>query len=80
MALRGWRWSDNPAGTHLLVRHTRGDYVRAVAKASSLDLALLSRYRALPAQDNGLFLRFGALDLENLQVGVEELVRTAKKT
>ena len=80
MAARGWMWSDNPAGMHLLVRHKRGSYVRAVAKASSLDLALLSRYRAAPAQDDGLFLRFGALDHESLKAGVEELVRVAKKT
>ena len=80
MAVRGWMWSGNPAGMHLLVRHPRGDYVRAVAKASSLDLALLSMYRAATAQDDGLFLRFGALDPGSLQAGVEELVRMAKKT
>ena len=62
---------------HLLVRHKRGDYVREVAKAGALDLALLSRYAAAPAQDDGLFLRFGALDAENLQAGAEELVRVA---
>ena len=80
LAGRGWTWPGNPAGMHLLARHQRGDYVRAVAKASTLDLALLSRYRAARARDEGLFLRFGALDGESLRAGVEELVTVAKKT
>lgn len=80
MAVKGWTWSGNPAGMHLLVRHNRGDYVRAVANASSLDLALLSRYCAAPAHSEGLFLRFGGLDHESLLAGVEELVRAATKT
>ena len=79
MAGRGWTWSDNPAGMHLLVRHKRGEHVRVIAKASSLDLALLSKYRATRAQDDGLFLRFGALGPESLQAGVHELVAQAKR-
>jgi GntR family transcriptional regulator/MocR family aminotransferase len=79
LAARGWTWSDNPAGMHLLVRHKSGEHVRAVAKASSLHLALLSEYRAARTQDDGLFLRFGALGPESLQAGVEELVGVAKK-
>lgn len=79
MAGRGWTWSDNPAGMHLLVRHKRGEHVRAIAKASSLDLALLSKYRAARAQDDGLFLRFGALGPESLQAGVHQLVAEAKR-
>jgi len=80
MAAHGWTWSDNPAGMHLLVRHKRGEYVRQVARSSSLDLALLSRYRAARAQDDGLFLRFGALSPERLQAGVEDLAAVAMKT
>jgi hypothetical protein len=64
---------------HLLVRHERGEYARSVAKAGTLDLALLSRYRALRGRDDGLFLRFGALSPDRLQAGVEELVKAAKK-
>jgi len=79
LAERGWTWSSNPAGMHLLVRHRRGEYVRKVAKASTLDLALLRRYRASRGQDDGLFLRFGALSPDRLQAGVEELVKAAKK-
>ena|SRR5947208_4787489 len=45
LAALGWAWPRNAAGMHLLVRHGRGDYVRAVAAASSLELALLSSYR-----------------------------------
>src|SRR5579859_103071 len=77
LATRGWTWSGNPAGMHLLIRHRRGEYVRAIAKASPLELALLSRYRAIRAQDDGLFLRFGALDPESLQAGVDELADVA---
>jgi GntR family transcriptional regulator/MocR family aminotransferase len=80
MAAHGWTWSDNPAGMHLLVRHKRGEYVRQVARSSSLDLALLSRYRAARAQDDGLFLRFGALSPGGLQAGVEDLAAVAMKT
>ncbi|HKW75058.1 MAG TPA: PLP-dependent aminotransferase family protein [Terriglobales bacterium] len=79
LAALGWSWPDNPAGMHLLIRHQRGAYVRKIAKASSLDLALLSRYRMASATDDGLFLRFGALASKSLQTGVEELVRVAKK-
>src|SRR5207302_1138557 len=31
LAARGWTWSSNPAGLHLLVRHKSGEHVRAVA-------------------------------------------------
>ena len=75
----GWMWSSNPAGMHLLLRHERGDYVRAVAAASSLDLALLSTYRAARTRDDGLFLRFGALDGTSLSAGAAALVAAAKK-
>jgi GntR family transcriptional regulator / MocR family aminotransferase len=79
LAARGWDWSDNPAGMHLLVRHQRGGYVRSVAAASSLDLALLSSYRIARTGDDGLFLRFGALDAASLHAGVAALVSTVKK-
>jgi GntR family transcriptional regulator/MocR family aminotransferase len=77
LAARGWTWSTRPAGMHLLVRHKRGEMVRAVARASSLDLALLSSYRTGRAADDGLFLRYGALDTASLQAGVSGLVKTA---
>ena len=71
----GWTWSNNPAGMHLMLRHADGDYVRAVAvAANSLDLALLSSYRRTEAEDDGLFLRFGALDEKSLQTGSATLV------
>src|SRR5579864_5045375 len=79
LASFGWTWSSNPAGMHLLVRHKNGNYVREVAKASTLDLALLSRYRAARAQEDGFFLRFGALDSKSLRAGVDELVAVATK-
>ncbi|MBZ5537206.1 MAG: PLP-dependent aminotransferase family protein [Acidobacteriia bacterium] len=79
LAALGWTWSSNPAGMHLLVRHKRGDYVRAVATASSLDLALLSAYRIARTRDDGLFLRFGALDTASLSAGIAALVAVAKK-
>jgi GntR family transcriptional regulator/MocR family aminotransferase len=80
LAALGWTWSKNPAGMHLLLRHKNGDYVRAVAGASSLDLALLSSYRATRAREDGLFLRFGALDTASLRAGITGLVTAATKT
>ncbi len=80
LAALGWTWSNNPAGMHLLLRHKNGDYVRAVAAASSLDLALLSSYRATRAHGDGLFLRFGALDPPGLRAGVTALVAAARKS
>ena len=79
LADRGWTWPGNPAGMHLLVRHQRGDYVRAVAAASSLDLALLSSHRAAQTPDDGLFLRFGALHSASLRAGTTTLVAEARK-
>jgi GntR family transcriptional regulator/MocR family aminotransferase len=75
----GWTWSNNPAGMHLLVEHRSGRYVRTIVTRSTLDLALLSRYRTAPAQDDGLFLRFGALAPHELKSGVEELSDVAKR-
>ena len=79
LAALGWSWPRNPAGIHLLVCHGRGDYVRAVAAASSLELALLSSYRVARTSGDGLFLRFGALDTASLRAGTAELVATAKQ-
>jgi len=80
LAALGWTWPRNAAGMHLLVRHSRGNYVRAVAAASSLELALLSSYRIVRTSGDGLFLRFGSLDAASLRSGIEELVATAKRT
>jgi len=55
-------------------------YVREVVIRSTLDLALLSRYRAARALDDGLFLRFGALREQDMQLGVEELIDVAIKS
>jgi GntR family transcriptional regulator/MocR family aminotransferase len=74
LTARGWEWSNNPAGMHLLLRHQRGDHVRSVAAASSLDLALLSSYRIARRREDGLFLRFGALDAVSLGAGIAALV------
>lgn len=80
LATCGWTWPGNPAGMHLMIRHQSREYVRAVAGASSLDLALLSSYRLAHASNDGLFLRFGALDASSLQAGIAALVAAAKKT
>jgi len=79
MAADGWSWPSAPAGMHLLVTHPDGAYVRAVARASQLDLALLSSYRQLRRRDDGLFLRFGALDAPTLTAGAKALVKTARR-
>jgi GntR family transcriptional regulator/MocR family aminotransferase len=79
MARLGWTWSSNAAGMHLLLGHRRGKYVRAVAQASRLDLALLSQYRMSRVRDDGLFLRYGALDFPALQSAMEELIDVARR-
>lgn len=76
---RGWTCPSRPSGMHLLVRHKQKNLVRTVAAASSLDLALLSSYRTQRASDDGLFLRYGALDAQSLQTGVKSLVATVDK-
>jgi GntR family transcriptional regulator/MocR family aminotransferase len=74
---KGWTWSTNPAGMHLLLRHANGKYVRATAAASGLDIALLSRYRTTRATSDGLLLRFAALTREQLREGTDALVVAA---
>ncbi|HET9743637.1 MAG TPA: PLP-dependent aminotransferase family protein [Terriglobales bacterium] len=75
----GWSWPEIPAGMHLLTHHQNGQYVRTVARKSSLDLALLSSYRIVPARGDGLLLRFGALSLSAIEPGIARLVETAAK-
>jgi GntR family transcriptional regulator/MocR family aminotransferase len=77
-AARGWTWSGNPAGMHLLAVHERGDYVRAVAELSGLDLALLHCYRAEQMRNDGLFHRFGGLNTASLRHGITALVEAEK--
>jgi GntR family transcriptional regulator/MocR family aminotransferase len=79
LATRGWTWSGNSAGMHLLAAHERGDYVRAVAESSGLDLALLHCYRAAQMRDDGLFLRYGGLDAPSLRQGITALVEAEKQ-
>jgi hypothetical protein len=64
---------------HLLVAHDNGDYVRAVAASSALDLALLGSYRTARAKGDGLLLRFGALDAASLRGGIAALVKAAHR-
>jgi GntR family transcriptional regulator/MocR family aminotransferase len=78
LADQGWTWPDTPAGLQLLARHSRRDYVRRIAAARSVELALLSSYRSLRATDEGLFLRFGALDHTALCMGIETLISLAR--
>jgi GntR family transcriptional regulator/MocR family aminotransferase len=74
LAERGWTWSGNAAGMHLLVRHPDGGMVRALAGRCALDLARLGEYRITPARDDGLFLRFGGLEPAGLRAGIAALV------
>jgi GntR family transcriptional regulator/MocR family aminotransferase len=75
----GWYWDEEPAGMHLLLRHKNGSYVRKTAAASRLDLALLRSYRLRHhGHDDGIFLRFGALDKEQLLAGSRALVAAAQ--
>lgn len=79
LAAHGWTWPSRPAGMHLLVRHKRSDLVHAVVHASSLELALLSSYRVARASDDGLFLRYGALDTPAIQTGIAGLLKAVKQ-
>lgn len=79
LAAGGWTWSENPAGMHLLAVHRRGAYVRATAASSPLDLALLHSYRSARGSDDGLLLRFGALDAASLRRGISTLVEAATR-
>jgi len=74
LAARGWTWTSNSAGLHLLVRHASGAHVRALARDSGLSLALLSAYRSRRGSDDGLLLRYGGLGLEAVHAGARELV------
>jgi len=73
----GWMWPSNPAGMHLLLSHPDGRYVRRVEKLSGLELTLLSTYRQGRQDGDGLFLRFGGLDLEAIRTGASTLVSAA---
>lgn len=76
----GWSWPSNAGGMHVMVRHATAAYVRAVAARSGLDVALLSSYRLRPRSDEGVFLRFGALDLRQIAAGAEQLVAAARQS
>jgi GntR family transcriptional regulator/MocR family aminotransferase len=79
LAWAGWTWPANPAGMHLLASHPRGEYVRAVAASSGLDLAMLHSYRVARARNDGLVLRFGGLDAASLRHGTTVLVKMAEE-
>jgi GntR family transcriptional regulator/MocR family aminotransferase len=79
LASRGWTWTDNAAGLHLLVRHASAAHVRAVARASGLSLALLSDYRSRRGSDDGLLLRYGGLDPEQVRAGARALVAAERR-
>src|SRR5262249_30138288 len=76
---RGWTWSANPAGLHLVARHASGERGRAVTRAGALDRALLSRYRHDAAPGDGLFLRYGGLDDRALRAGIRTLLAAARR-
>jgi GntR family transcriptional regulator/MocR family aminotransferase len=76
----GWRWPSNGSGMHLVLEHDDARVVRAVARASGLDLALLSAYGRLPRRGDGLFLRFGALEIAAISDGARALVEAALMT
>jgi GntR family transcriptional regulator/MocR family aminotransferase len=72
-----WTWPPAAAGMHLLLRHPDARYVRRVVRASGHDLALLSTYRSGAGSDEGVFLRFGALDTRAIVEGASALSRAA---
>ncbi len=73
----GWSWPVNPVGLQIMLRHQDGALVRRVARASGLDLRLLSDFRQVATRDDGLLLRFGGLDREQIAQGIMALLRAA---
>ena len=74
----GWSWTKSPSGMHLLVRHRKGDLVRRIAKQSSMDLALLTAYRTERGLDDGLFLRYAALNMSAVKSASAALLETVE--
>jgi GntR family transcriptional regulator/MocR family aminotransferase len=74
----GWSWTKSPSGMHLLVRHRKGNLVRRIAKQSSMDLALLTAYRAKQGLDDGLFLRYAALNMSVVKSASAALLETVE--
>ena len=75
LAARGWSLPENPVGLHVLLHHRDGALVRRVARASGLELGLLSSYRSRSARDDGLLLRFGGLNGAQIDSGTGALLR-----
>lgn len=73
----GWWWASNPAGMHVVARHAVGEHVRSIAASVPLALALLSSYRSQKQADDGLMLRYGALDVQSIRAGARTLVAEA---
>ena len=77
LADRGWTWEDGTVSVQILLRHPDAREVRRTAEASGLTLHFLNSYRHMPADDDGLLLRFGGLSLPAIRAGVERLVSAA---
>lgn len=75
----GWTWPPDAGGMHLMLQHRDTRLVRAVARTSGLDIALLSSYGRLPRRGDGLLLRFGALGLPAIADGARALVEAAAR-
>jgi len=74
----GWSWTKSPSGMHLLIRHRKGNLVRRIAKQSPMDLALLTAYRAKQGLDDGLFLRYAALNMSAVKSASAALLETVE--
>ncbi len=74
----GWKWPRNPAGMHLAICHRNSNYVRRTAHVAGIDVRPLSSYRVINDSGDGLFLRFGALDLPTIHAGARALVKAAR--
>jgi GntR family transcriptional regulator / MocR family aminotransferase len=77
MADVGWELPEKSTGLQTMLRHPDGTQVRKVAQSSGLALALLSSFRRARSRSDGLFLRFGALSLRQIQSGAAALLKAA---
>ena len=77
LTARGWEWPANPVGLQILLQHRDGALVHRVARASGLDLRLLSDFRSTGGKSDGVLLRFGGLNRGQIQEGTAALLRAA---
>ena len=68
-----WDIGPNAAGVHVALFEPDAGMARSVASKSKLSLATLSNYSMRSVKRDGLFLRYGGLPLDVIEVGAAKL-------